>query len=95
MKRKQCIAMFMTFVLLVTCLPIGIHAADEKATRRVYVHASESPTAQANPNSTVYMGDTFNLYLAVDEPNKGAVDDTAVMPHIEPQYDLNGYTVRF
>lgn len=40
------------------------------------------------------MGDTANLYLAVDDPNKGAYN-AETKTHLEPQYDMNGYTVKF
>ena len=40
--------------------------------------------------SYVYTDETTDLYLAVDNPNKGLYENGI---HKEPQYDMNGYTV--
>ncbi|MBR5307843.1 MAG: chitobiase/beta-hexosaminidase C-terminal domain-containing protein [Clostridia bacterium] len=69
----------------------------EKSLRTVYLHAQgDNPTVTPNL-STVYMGDTAEIYFAVDKPNKGdynADGTTDAEKHLEPHYDLNGYTVK-
>ena len=43
----------------------------EKSLRTVYLHAQgDNPTVTPNL-STVYMGDTAEVYFAIDTPNKG------------------------
>lgn len=64
---------------------------DEKRTRIVYLHAQGENPTQTIDNSIVYMGDTADVYLAVDNPNKGDYDNGT---HNEPQFDMNGYTVK-
>ncbi len=75
----------------------GGYSEEEKATRKVYVHANDT---QSGNVTTVYMGDNVNAYLAVDDPNKGDLGDAAdkndpIKYHKEPQYDMNGYIVKF
>jgi len=69
----------------------------EKSLRTVYLHAQgNNPTVTPNL-STVYMGDTAEIYFAIDKPNKGDYDASAATEaekHLEPHYDLNGYTVK-
>ncbi len=69
----------------------------EKSLRTVYLHAQgKNPTVTPNV-STVYMGDTAEIYFAVDKPNKGDYNADATVEaekHLEPHYDLNGYTVK-
>lgn len=68
-----------------------------KSMRTVYLHAQGvNPTVTPNL-SVVYMGDDANIYFAVDNPNKGDYDASAedeTDKHLEPHYDLNGYTVK-
>lgn len=68
-----------------------------KSLRTVYIHAQgNNPTVTPNL-STVYMGDTADIYFAIDKPNKGdynADAATEAEKHLEPHYDLNGYTVK-
>ena len=95
MNYKRSIACVLTLLMLISTLPqTVIFAADDPGQRTVFVHAlGENPQDTTNI-STVYMGDTANLYLAVDDPNKGAYN-AETKTHLEPQYDMNGYTVKF
>lgn len=65
----------------------------EKSLRTVYLHAQgNNPTVTPNL-STVYMGDTAEIYFAIDKPNKGGYDASAATEaekHLEPHYDLDG-----
>ena len=79
--------------LLAALLPIDAAAINDKERRTVYVHANDDLVNTTN-TSTAYIGDTVQVYLAVDDPNKGSYD-SATDTHLEPQYDMNGYTVRF
>lgn len=95
MNLKRTTACILTLMMLISTFSgTAAFAADDPGQRTVFVHAlGENPQETTNV-STVYMGDTTNLYLAVDDPNKGAYDaDTKT--HLEPQYDMNGYTVKF
>lgn len=109
MKNKKILSVILSFVVLLSVIPTAVSAEEltpeeiaertEKSTRTVYLHAQgENPTVTPNV-STVYRGDTAKIYFAVDNPNKGDFDDSAVTRnyderHEEPQYDLNGYTVK-
>ena len=90
---KKAISFLLSVVMLMTMLPFHtVFAGEDKENRSVYVHAAgENPTETADV-STVYRDETANVYLAVDNPNKG---ETANGIHKEPQYDMNGYTVTF
>ena len=94
MVRKRILAMLLGLSMLCALLPANMVAAQvEQNQRTVYLHAQgENPPDQAD-SSTVYMGDTADVYLAVDDPNKGAYD-AETQTHLEPQYDMNGYTVK-
>ena len=65
--------------------------ANGKDLRRVYLHAQGKNPTETVDVSTVYMGETTDLYFAVDNPNKGDYENGV---HKEPQYDMNGYTVK-
>lgn len=69
----------------------------QKSLRTVYLHAQGvNPTVTPNL-SIVYMGDTADIYFAVDKPNKGDFNADGVTEqdkHLEPHYDMNGYTVK-
>lgn len=95
MAKTKIISLLLTFTLILSFLPqCFVFAADnDKEFRNVYLHAQQGEyPPQSAPNvSTVYKDDTFNLYFAVDNPNKGDYEDGK---HIEPQYDMNGYTVK-
>ncbi len=92
MAKTRFISLLLVFMLILSAVPQFVFAADnEKEYRTVYLHAQgENP--QSTPNvSTVYLGDTVDVYLAVDDPNKGKYENDT---HLEPQYDMNGYTVK-
>ncbi len=92
MTRSKIISLLLSIVMLSSIFPLNISAADnDKTLRSVYLHAQgENPQVTTN-NSTVYMGENAEIYFAVDDPNKGEfVNNT----HTEPQYDMNGYTLR-
>lgn len=103
MKNKKIISSVLSFVMLLSIMPAAVSADEvfideEKSTRTVYLHAQgKNPIVTPNV-STVYMGDTTEVYFAIDNPNKGDFDDNTARNyderHIEPQYDLNGYTVK-
>lgn len=95
MKFKRLTALMLTFLMLMSTLPgtLGF-AADDKGQRTVFLHALGDLPQETVNASTVYLGDTANVYLAVDNPNKGDYDAES-KNHLEPQYDMNGYTVKF
>lgn len=100
-KSKRVISLILVFVMIFSIIPVFPAFAeeitgyedDEKGIRDVYLHA-QGVNPQTTPNiSTVYLGDEFNVYFAVDDPNKGDYDADSET-HLEPMYDLNGYTVK-
>ncbi|MBQ7900840.1 MAG: chitobiase/beta-hexosaminidase C-terminal domain-containing protein, partial [Clostridia bacterium] len=95
MKQKRLLSLILTIVMLISLLPCNGAAAeiDDRTQRTVYVHARGENPADKADNSIVYMGETANVYFAVDNPNKGAYDEQT-NTHTEPQYDMNGYTIR-
>ena len=92
MTRSKIISLLLSIVMLIGIFPINISAADnDKTLRSVYLHAQgDNPQVTTN-NSIVYMGENAGIYFAVDNPNKGAYENNT---HKEPQYDMNGYTLR-
>lgn len=66
-------------------------ASSDKTQRTVYLHAQGEKTSGTPEVSTVYMGENVDVYFAVDNPNKGLYENNI---HKEPQYDMNGYTVK-
>ncbi len=92
MTRSKIISLLLSIVMLIGIFPMNISATDDdKTLRSVYLHAQgENPQVTTN-NSTVYMGENADIYFAVDNPNKGAYENNT---HKEPQYDMNGYTLR-
>ncbi|MBE5039529.1 chitobiase/beta-hexosaminidase C-terminal domain-containing protein [Ructibacterium gallinarum] len=95
-RGKRWTAIWMTLFMMITMVPnMMVFGADtEKSSRKVYLHAQENPEADAPVVSELSLGDEFRLYLAVDDPNKGDYD-SGTGEHKEPQYDMNGYTVKF
>ena len=94
MTSKKIISLLLCIVML-TGLFSNFALADsaEKTTRTVYLHAQgRNPDVTVN-NSTVYIGENADIYFSIDNPNKGDYDK-ATDTHKEPQYDLNGYTLR-
>lgn len=94
MMRKRILSMLLGLSMLCALLPANmVTAQTDRNQRTVYLHAQgENPPERADL-STVYMGDTADVYLAVDDPNKGEYD-AGTKTHLEPQYDMNGYTVK-
>ncbi len=92
MTRSKIISLLLSIVMLIGILPLHISAADnDKTLRTVYLHAQGVNPQETTNNSTVYMGEDADIYFAVDDPNKGKYENNT---HIEPQYDMNGYTLR-
>lgn len=92
MTRRKIISLILGIIMLINMVPLNISGADaDKSLRSVYLHAQgENPQVTTN-NSTVYMGENADIYFAVDNPNKGDYENNT---HKEPQYDMNGYTLR-
>lgn len=91
MTHKRVIASLLSMILFWTTLPGVTFAESDLTHRKVYLHAQgPNPTATVD-TSTVYLGDTVDLYFAIDKPNRGRLENGV---HMEPQYDLNGYTVK-
>lgn len=93
MIQRKIQAVILSIIMLIPTLApeVTVSAQDDKAQRNVYLHAQgENPTETTNV-STVYMGENTDVYFAVDDPNKGDYENNK---HLEPQYDLNGYTVK-
>lgn len=92
MRHKRITSVILCLIMLICLSPMNTSAeVNEKAFRTVYLHAQgENPQITTN-NSTVYMGENADIYFAVDNPNKGDYEDDT---HKEPQYDMNGYTLR-
>ena len=93
MTQKKILSIILCLIMLIGIFPLNISAADtDKTLRTVYLHAQgEKPSEQTTNISTVFMGENADIYFAVDNPNKGEYIDGV---HTEPQYDLNGYTLR-
>ncbi|MBQ8526395.1 MAG: chitobiase/beta-hexosaminidase C-terminal domain-containing protein [Clostridia bacterium] len=93
MAYKRILAVLLTLAMLITLIPSGFVSAevDERTQRTVYLHAQGPNPTETKNSSTVYMGETADLYFAIDNPNKGAMDGDL---HLEPHFDLNGYTVK-
>ncbi|MBQ8758944.1 MAG: hypothetical protein IJZ20_04545, partial [Clostridia bacterium] len=96
---KRFVSFLLVFMMLFSMLPSFTVLAEEdegytdaeKGVRDVYLHA-QGANPQSTPNvSTVYLGDEFQVFFAIDDPNKGDYEDET---HLEPMYDLNGYTVK-
>lgn len=142
MKKRKILSFLLSISMLISLCPqLSFAASDDtdgKGERQVYLHAFENtPNVTESVNrTTVYMGDTANIYFAVDKPNKGdtlSKDNPIVQEaaereliaaeqradnlglsgdekqeyieyevakavklarHCEPQYDLQGYTVK-
>ena len=100
MTRLLSCVLLAAFMMLMS-LPSAFVFADDaddaaKRSRTVYVHAQGKNPTGTSSVSTVYMGETADIYVAVDNPNKG---ETQTVPdpndptktttkHLEPQYDL-------
>ena len=98
-KYCKIISMLLTLIMLISQIPmISVFASQAKDARIVYLHAQgTNPPLGTVDSSTVYYGDTVDIYMAADNPNKGEYDEngeTSIDKHKEPQYDMNGYTVK-
>jgi len=78
MKKTRLLALTLCFLMIVSMLSQGLVFAKsydhkDKGKRQVYLHAfDEAPPLDTSPiRNTVYMGEDTNIYLAVDDPNKG------------------------
>ena len=92
MTQRRIISMLVCISMLLSLFQINIFAqTNEKAQRTVYLHAQGKNPQETTNTSTVYMGENADIYFAVDNPNKGIYEDNT---HKEPQYDMNGYTIR-
>ena len=95
MFNKRVLTLFISFIICFSALPFVAVAANntEKGERQVYLHAfPQAPALSSSENRrTVNVGEVTDIYLAVDNPNKG---DTQGNTHLEPQFDMQGYTVK-
>lgn len=92
MVKKRIISAVISFTLLCLSLPTNFALANtDKTQRTVYLHA-QGPNPSATPDlSVVYMGENTDVYLAINNPNRGLYENNI---HKEPKYDMNGYTVK-
>jgi len=89
---NKTVSFLLSFLMLIGILSFAVSATvNDKAMRTVYLHAQGENPQQTTNNSTVYMGENADIYFSVDNPNKGDYENDI---HNEPQYDMNGYTVR-
>ena len=91
MIHKKILSVILTIFMILSIIPGSVSAEPAKDERTVYIHAGGESPSETTDSSTVYMGDTANVYMAVDNPNKGEVEGGV---HKEPQHDLNGYAVK-
>ena len=82
MKKSRLLAFVLCFIMLVSLFPQSFAFAETdentgKGQRQVYLHAfDETPKDNTSENRhTVYMGEDVNVFLAVDNPNKGTYLD--------------------
>lgn len=93
MAQKRIISALLFITMIMSLLPVNIVFAEDNPTwRSVYLHAQGANPKETTALSTVYLGENTDLYFAVDNPNKGKYENGV---HLEPQYDMNGYTVKF
>ncbi len=93
MLKKRALSLFLCIIMVLSMLNMGVFAEETPPTHRtVYLHAQEEtfPNGTTN-NSVVYKGEVADIYFAVDNPNRGRVENDV---HLDPQYDMNGYTLR-
>ena len=83
MKKSRLLAFVLCFIMLVSLFPQSFVFAETsdntgKGQRQVYLHAfDETPKDNTSENRhTVYMGEDVNVFLSVDNPNKGTYLDT-------------------
>jgi hypothetical protein len=91
-KHKRILSTLLCIAFFLTLLPMSVILADNNKTMRVvYLHAQGEDPSETKDSSTVYLGETTHVFFAVDNPNKGLYENGE---HKEPQYDMNGYTVK-
>ena len=89
---NKTVSFLLSFLMLTGILSFAVSATvNDKAMRTVYLHAQGENPQQTTNNSTIYMGENADIYFSVDNPNKGDYENDI---HNEPQYDMNGYTLR-
>ncbi len=102
MRTKRILSFMLCFVMILSVFPQIAFAEDKKDERTVYLYAQcEADTkkdgvpniADPSDRSVVYKDETANVYFAVDNPNKGGYDEENDI-HNDPEYDMNGYTVK-
>ncbi len=91
MMKKRVLSLFLSIVMLLSMFSFVASANNDKTFRTVYLHAQGANPQTTTNNSTIYMGEDADIYFAVDNPNKGDFENGV---HKEPQYDMNGYTLR-
>lgn len=95
---KKLISFFLCMLMLFSVVPTSFglteeEIKEEKLKRQVYLHAFEG---KRDINDTanrrvVYVGEETNIYLSVDDPNKGEYLDSTeqvVKDAVEAEYDL-------
>jgi hypothetical protein len=80
MKRTPLSAFILSFIMIISMFASSFAFAqteNKKGEREVYLHAfDETPSLNTSEiRHTVYMGEDTNIYLAVDNPNKGTYLD--------------------
>ena len=92
MLKKRVLSLFLCIIMVLSMLNMGVFAAETPPNHRtVYLHAQgPNPTVTTN-NSMAYKGEVADIYFAVYNPNRGRVENDV---HLDPQYDMNGYTIR-
>lgn len=97
MKMRRALSYLLTFMLLVSSgiIPSSAETPEEayKGRRSVGVHAQSGENANPENISKLYVGESANIYLSIDAPNKGDRDSSG--KHLQPHFDLNGYSVKF
>jgi len=76
--KKKILAMILSLVILLSYLPAGlnVYAANANQQRKIYIHADTHNPSETKLVSEVAKGELFNLYVAIDNPNKGRYDST-------------------
>jgi len=91
MIKTRMTSLIIAIIMLMSVFPCVTHSAapNPKETRMVYLHAfDEEPHIDSSADrTTVYLGDTVNVSLAIDKPNKAETED-------EHQFNLGGFTVK-
>ena len=72
MNFRRWLTTLLAATMIISTLPTGALAANGNETKReVYLHARGADYQERESYSTVYIGDTAEVYFAVDTPNKG------------------------